>query len=179
MHAGSNPASSSSPGPGTSRKSRPFSLGAQEVIPEEFETSVEIFARVLDRYHVPRDRIDRCVTEVRQGAYEMLRSPALEPGAIGNFREYFRGISFEVYRVEERSPIAGRPAEEVRMRSVTGAMLLALRRASEEVLANPGAAETFLAGDLAVVLGTPTQLAATAALFRGPPGSGTSPEKGL
>jgi K+:H+ antiporter len=28
-------------------------LGANEVIPEEYETSVEIFARVLERYNVP------------------------------------------------------------------------------------------------------------------------------
>ena len=31
------------------------SLGANEVIPEEYETSVEIFSRVLEKYDVPRD----------------------------------------------------------------------------------------------------------------------------
>src|SRR6266568_3633838 len=34
-------------------------LGANVVIPEEFETSIEIFARVLAHYNVPRDEIDR------------------------------------------------------------------------------------------------------------------------
>jgi CPA2 family monovalent cation:H+ antiporter-2 len=36
---------------------RLYRLGANQVIPEEFETSVEIFARVLQEYHVPRNVI--------------------------------------------------------------------------------------------------------------------------
>lgn len=40
-------------------------LGADEVIPEEFETSVEIFSRVLSRYLVPQDEIERLIAQVR------------------------------------------------------------------------------------------------------------------
>jgi CPA2 family monovalent cation:H+ antiporter-2 len=47
-------------------------LGADEVIPEEFETSVEIFARVLQKYLVPRDEIEKYIDEIRSGDYEML-----------------------------------------------------------------------------------------------------------
>lgn len=49
-------------------------LGADEVIPEEFETSVEIFSRVLAKYLVPRDEIERVVAEVRSDGYEMFRN---------------------------------------------------------------------------------------------------------
>lgn len=41
-------------------------LGGGEVIPEEFETAIEIFSRVLRRYLVPRDVIEREVREVRK-----------------------------------------------------------------------------------------------------------------
>ena len=51
-----------------------YKLGADEVIPEEFETSVEIFARVLDRYHIPKDSIEELVTKIRSDGYEMFRS---------------------------------------------------------------------------------------------------------
>ncbi len=37
-------------------------LGANVVIPEEFETSIEIFSRVLAHYNVPRDDIERLVS---------------------------------------------------------------------------------------------------------------------
>src|SRR6185369_10993060 len=38
-----------------------YKLGVNEVIPEEFETSVEILSRVLRNYLVPRDEIERCI----------------------------------------------------------------------------------------------------------------------
>ncbi len=48
-------------------------LGANEIIPEEFETSVEIFARVLAKYRIPRDRIEALVAQIRSDGYELLR----------------------------------------------------------------------------------------------------------
>src|SRR5437660_1701826 len=40
-------------------------LGADVVIPEEFETSIEIFARPLAHYSVPRSDIERLVDQIR------------------------------------------------------------------------------------------------------------------
>jgi CPA2 family monovalent cation:H+ antiporter-2 len=51
-----------------------YRLGADEVIPEEFETSVEIFARVLAQYEVPGYEIQRFVTEARAHGYELFRN---------------------------------------------------------------------------------------------------------
>lgn len=50
-------------------------LGTDEVVPEEFETSIEIFSRVLRRYRVPDDTIDQFGRDIRQGDYEVLRAP--------------------------------------------------------------------------------------------------------
>jgi len=38
-----------------------LALGADEVIPEEFETSVEIFSRVLHNFLIPSDDINRFI----------------------------------------------------------------------------------------------------------------------
>jgi CPA2 family monovalent cation:H+ antiporter-2 len=54
-----------------------FDLGASEVIPEEFETSVEIFSRVLKQYGVSSASIDQEVEEVRKEGYAILRSTSL------------------------------------------------------------------------------------------------------
>ena len=56
-----------------------FDLGASEVIPEEFETSVEIFSRVLKQYGVSRQSIEQEVEEVRKEGYAMLRSTSPPP----------------------------------------------------------------------------------------------------
>lgn len=52
-------------------------LGADEVIPEEFETSVEIFARVLRRFFVPVNEMKLLVAAVRQDNYHILQSQQL------------------------------------------------------------------------------------------------------
>jgi CPA2 family monovalent cation:H+ antiporter-2 len=48
-----------------------YKLGANEVIPEEFETSVEIFSRVLTKYEIPPDVIARLRAEARADGYEL------------------------------------------------------------------------------------------------------------
>lgn len=53
-------------------------LGADQVIPEEFETSIEIFTRVLSKYQIPNDTIEDFVEKVRFDNYEMFRSLSLE-----------------------------------------------------------------------------------------------------
>ncbi len=47
-------------------------LGADEVIPEEFETSIQIFTRVLSRYLIPQDKIQSFVSHIRAYNYELL-----------------------------------------------------------------------------------------------------------
>jgi len=54
-------------------------IGADEVIPEEFETSVEIFTRVLQAYAVPSDSVKKLVGEIRADNYEALRSTGTPP----------------------------------------------------------------------------------------------------
>jgi CPA2 family monovalent cation:H+ antiporter-2 len=49
-------------------------MGADEVIPEELETSVEIFTRVLNKYLVPKDEIMNHIDKIRAGNYTMMRS---------------------------------------------------------------------------------------------------------
>ena len=48
-------------------------LGADEVVPEEFETSLEIFARVLRRFGVADEKIREMAETARRDHYEMLR----------------------------------------------------------------------------------------------------------
>ncbi len=47
-------------------------LGADDVIPEEFETSIEIFSRVLRKYLIPHNEIMEFINNVRSSDYEML-----------------------------------------------------------------------------------------------------------
>ena len=49
-------------------------LGQTKLIPEEFETSVEIFTRVLMEYLIPHDQIEQFIAEVRADGYKIFRT---------------------------------------------------------------------------------------------------------
>lgn len=50
-----------------------YRLGADDVIPDEFGTSIEMFMRVLHRYDIPHDRINTFAASLRREGYEMMR----------------------------------------------------------------------------------------------------------
>jgi CPA2 family monovalent cation:H+ antiporter-2 len=52
-------------------------LGANEVIPEEFETAVEISSRLMRLLAVPGNVVAARIRELRDQAYRMLRDPAM------------------------------------------------------------------------------------------------------
>ncbi|MBD3332043.1 potassium transporter KefB, partial [candidate division GN15 bacterium] len=63
-----------------------FEGGANEVIPEEFETSIEIFTRVLARYLVPVDQVERFVETVRADGYGMFRAMATPSARLSDLK---------------------------------------------------------------------------------------------
>ncbi|MBC7292625.1 MAG: hypothetical protein H5T84_00720, partial [Thermoleophilia bacterium] len=48
-------------------------LGADEVVPEEFETAVQIFYRTARRFALPEEEVERLVARLRADHYELLR----------------------------------------------------------------------------------------------------------
>jgi len=114
-------------------------LGANEVIPEEFETSIEIFARVLDRYHIPRNIIDAQVQVVRGECYGMLRGTcdAIRPAA-ARISDLLTAGTTETYFIGTGAWPAGRTLAELDLRGRTGATVIAVVR-NEESFASPGA----------------------------------------
>lgn len=51
-----------------------YEAGANEVIPEEFETSVEIFTLVMQKYRIPKEEIEKLIGDVRSDGYQVFRS---------------------------------------------------------------------------------------------------------
>ncbi|NUQ19774.1 MAG: sodium:proton exchanger, partial [Gemmatimonadaceae bacterium] len=143
-----------------------FALGTNEVIPEEFETSIEIFSRVLHRYLVPRDEIERQIQHIRRSGYEMFRTISAAHGPALGLQRFLSGLSFEVYRVDGGSTLAGRPLAESGVRDRSGASVLAIHRADGAMVFNPSPDERIQADDLLLLLGTHDQISAAAPLFR-------------
>jgi CPA2 family monovalent cation:H+ antiporter-2 len=113
-----------------------FSLGADEVIPEEFETSIEIFARVLRKYLIPREEIEQFIAEIRSESYEMLRSLDKKDQHLRHLQMHLPEIDIYPLRIGPDSPVAGKTFGDIALRKSYGVSALAIRRNSETIL-NP------------------------------------------
>jgi len=144
-----------------------YELGADEVIPEELETSVEIFTRVLAKYLIPRDEIERFVAEVRSDGYEMLRSLSKESSSFADLTLQLPGVEISTLRVGVRSVLGGKSLTQIELRKRYGVTVVAIRRGSQ-LLSNPDGDTRICANDVLFVLGPPDKIAEVTSLFHDP-----------
>ena len=144
-----------------------YELGADEVIPEEFETSVEIFTRVLTKYLIPRDEIESLVAEIRSDGYEMFRSLSKKSSSFADLKLQLPDVEINTLRVAERSPLVGKSLARIELRKKYGVTVLAIRR-DKQILSNPDVNIPFCANDLLFILGPPDKVAKVAALTHNP-----------
>src|SRR5213594_5135086 len=143
-------------------------LGANVVIPEEFETSIEIFTRVLAQYGVSRQEVDRLVNRIRASHYQALRVQGpfqLEqlPALSG-----LPQMSAERVRLPPGAKAVGRSLAATRLRTRTGALVLSIRRGDEDI-PTPDPRLPLAAGDELAIVGQPHQLRAARELLIGQP----------
>jgi CPA2 family monovalent cation:H+ antiporter-2 len=136
-----------------------YKLGADEVIPEEFETSVEIFTRVLMKYLVPRDEINKFISEVRSDNYEMFRNASFESSSHQDFDIHLPDVKIITIRVVEKSSFINKSLSEIKFRKVHGVTVLAIQR-DLQILSNPGGNTKMLVHDILFILGKPEKNAA-------------------
>lgn len=139
-------------------------LGADEVVPEEFETSIEIFALVLRTYEMPQDVITEKAEQIRKEGYEMLRR-----GTRPRLAHHLRGgtltdVHAETVRIEENSPAAGKTIGQVSASAKTGVSIIAVIR-SEQTISYPPEKTRLEPGDVVVMSGTREEIQRASSLF--------------
>ena len=136
-----------------------YRLGADEVIPEEFETSIEIFTRVLSKYLIPRDEIETFTRSIRAGQYEMLRSPSFPANSIRSMEGSLPDLNVATLKIlRSNLSFINVPLEEARIRSQFGINIIAINR-NGELLMDISGATRILAGDILYVIGRPEDIA--------------------
>ena len=146
-----------------------FKLGADEVIPEEFETSVEIFTRVLAKYLIPREEIEKLVALVRADGYEMLRSLSLDDSNFSRLKVKIPEISINSMHVCAQSKIDGTSWREAGFEKNYGLTLLAVSRSNKTFSKLPGDF-IFKENDILFFLASQDKLRSLAPLFTSPGG---------
>jgi CPA2 family monovalent cation:H+ antiporter-2 len=127
-------------------------LGADEVIPEEFETSIEIFARVLHRYSFPRNVILDMVERIRSNSYNPLRSVDIPRRHLFEKYDWLPEIEIDGYRIPDGSHLSEKTIKDLQIRKKTGVTIIAVRR-RKEVYTNPEPDFRFKTADFILFTG--------------------------
>ncbi len=127
-------------------------LGADEVIADEMEVSIEVFSRVLARMLVPREDIKRFIGEVRGEWRRMARNLSKESTSIGDLRVVVPDLVTHTIRLGPASPLVGATIAQSGIRARYGVTVLAVTR-DGETIGNPHSDLQLAAGDLLFVIG--------------------------
>jgi len=128
-------------------------LGADEVIPEEFETALQIFRKVLERYHIPLNVIMKQTTILREESYSFLRKEGVDLSSFTHLDEILAQGLTETYYVNDDNIHINKTLSEINLRAKTEATIIAIVR-DGKTISNPSAKEIIKAADTLVIYGT-------------------------
>ncbi|MFM8936180.1 MAG: cation:proton antiporter [Vulcanococcus sp.] len=127
-------------------------LGADEVIADELEVSIEVFSRVLTRMLVPRETIQELSGEIRGEWRRMVRDLAPEATRLHDLQVVLPQLETHTLRLSPTSQLVGRSIATSRLREDHGVIVLAINRDGQTIPTPQGSLE-LLANDSLFVIG--------------------------
>jgi CPA2 family monovalent cation:H+ antiporter-2 len=127
-------------------------LGADEVIPEEFETSIEIFTRVMKHYLVPEDEINSFIEEIRSENYRMFRTMLTSRHQLDH--PFISQLEVIKLHVKTGSQWINNSLKDINLRKNFGINVIAVEQ-GDRVVYNPPADYVIQSADVLIALGRP------------------------
>jgi len=133
-----------------------YRLGANQVIPEEFETAIDFFERILGKYLIPRMEIERAIARTREDNYGIFR----DKGTMGGYSllKEIPDIEIASVKVGEKSVFAGKTIAQTALRKTCGVTMVAIRH-GDKTIPNPEPSTVIYENDIAYLLGKPEMIA--------------------
>jgi CPA2 family monovalent cation:H+ antiporter-2 len=142
-----------------------IATGADEVIPAEFETSIEVFSRILQFYHMPSTLIRQYAEKFRKDHYKMFVKGETPKRLFHDTIAVMPNVDYESYIVEKGSPAVDASIKDLNIQSRTGALVIAVKRGGKTMqglLANT----VFQAGDIVFLIGEKDSLGKAREIFK-------------
>jgi CPA2 family monovalent cation:H+ antiporter-2 len=133
-----------------------LALGADEVIPEEFETSVKIFTHVLQNFLVPEDDIDQIINRIRADNYQLFKGElklpkTYRPSNLADFNITSLRINSDSNR------FLGKTLSELNLRRKYGINILVIKR-RDDLLESIQPEDILRQGDILYIQGSQTNI---------------------
>ena len=132
-------------------------LGADEVIPDEFESSLQLTAVLLRRFGLAEGRILQLLATLRREHYQKFRRVEEIPPDLAGYLSVLEGGRIEFQAVPADSPCLGQSLADLAFRSHTGATVVGVVR-HERTIYSPEASLRLEQGDTLMLLGTEDNL---------------------
>lgn len=130
-----------------------LALGADDVIPEEFETSIEISSRVLHKFLVPTEDIAQFISIVRADNYHLLESNEKLPRTYRP--ESFPDLNITTIKVgRDSGSVVGKTLQESNIRNKFGVNIVGINR-NDKMRFHFDSTERILHNDLLFIYGDP------------------------
>ena len=129
-----------------------YKLGADEVIPEEFETSVEIFSRVLDKFNVSHTDINKYINKIRADKYEMFRNLSDNRLNVCDFDVNDSDMEISNILIKDNPEFVGKTLSQIKFEEKYNVNVLLIQRDSQ-ILSKPKQTTQIKSNDTVVVMG--------------------------
>ncbi|HEY3390949.1 MAG TPA: cation:proton antiporter [Prolixibacteraceae bacterium] len=139
-----------------------YRLGADQVIPEEFETAIDLFERVLSNFLFPQNEIETTIARIRDDNYGIFYEKKDDEKF--NILKEIPNIEIVALKVDSKSILIGKTLAESELRKKYKITLVALKR-DNQIIDHPSSNTRLLNGDIAYILGKPEQIAYATNLF--------------
>lgn len=132
-----------------------FKVGANDVIPDEFGSSLEIFTRVLEKCEISKDLVANLIRNFRVEGYEALHWHSRD---IPEEQQLdLKEAHIETFNVMEGSIFIGKTIADSELRKTYGLTILQIKRKGQ-TLSSIEANTRIEAADALVVVGSPSHL---------------------
>lgn len=141
-----------------------FQCGADDVVPDEFGGSIEIFVKVLRSIRVEEGLIKKLAEDVRIENDLVLRNVNSAKSSTGDFEFGIEHLVVEKMKVHESSPLVGKTLSETEFQRIYDVSVLAIRRLGEKITKVDGAT-LIHAEDEFLLVGEQENLRGVSSLF--------------
>jgi CPA2 family monovalent cation:H+ antiporter-2 len=139
-----------------------YGSGANQVIPEEFETAIELFERVLKKLLIPKGEIESAITRIRDDNYGIFREK--DSHASFSISDEIPNIEIIAIEIKDYPLFFDKTLKEINLRKLYGLTLVAIKR-NNDILGNPDSHLALHKDDIAYILGKPDQIAVAMEAF--------------
>ncbi|MDA0749007.1 MAG: cation:proton antiporter [bacterium] len=151
-------------------------LGANAVVEEEFEVSLEMSARTLEALGYSRIALETERAAIRRDNYRIFTETNPDLAHLQRLIQTFPDVEIGLSTVHPQSQLAGKTLEEIHLRSERGVTVLSVQKDGEQPVL-PSATYRLEAGHTLSLMGTPTDVRNVSALLSNPPAENTKEDK--